>query len=118
GARLARRWRNELLFKWYLTPARYLPAVLGAQVLVMGRQAARRGCGGAFCHGLAGGVRGILAGVADRHPVGMGVYRLWRRLRRSRGLPLEAIEGVLPRARFASPGGPIFSPVDDLGVAL
>ncbi len=101
GARFARLLRNETLFKWYHTPAGYLPLVLGGHVLAVGRRGVARGCPRAAAAGLWAGARGMLREFHQRHPVPTAVYRLWRDLRRHRALPLAEIEGRLPPMRFS-----------------
>ena len=85
------RARNRLLFSWYNVPMPHLLLDLPASTinnLIFGFKVGRP----------AWAMQGILKGLADctsqlaeRHPVRADTYRLFRELRRGRGLPLEAV---------------------------
>jgi glycosyltransferase involved in cell wall biosynthesis len=90
--------RNKILFSWYNVPLCYLPLHLPAATLnrlLFGLRARRP----------LNAIRGLLMGFAacirrpgDRHPVRAQTYRLFRRLRRSSGMPLDEALSFLAKS--------------------
>jgi GT2 family glycosyltransferase len=96
GPRFQRLVRNELLFKWYFTPARHLPMVIGGHALVVSRNGFRRRLLGRGVRGLLAGYWEVLRRPGPRRPVDGATYRLWRQLRSRKVIPFEEIGPRLP----------------------
>lgn len=93
-------WRNNLLFVYQNVPGRYFPtrfAAVSAKGLAYGIARARHS--GKTMSGLLAAVRECALARLERRPVSISTYRVHRRLRDSRALPLDEIRNRLPQLR-------------------
>ncbi|MEV7604316.1 glycosyltransferase [Paenarthrobacter sp. NPDC089322] len=89
------RWRSELRFKWYHSPAVLLAPVLMGHT---GRLIIRSRQFGGLKQSISLGVnawRDVMNSTAERNGVDLEVYALWRRLARTPRLTLEGVEDKL-----------------------
>jgi len=88
--------RNDVLFGWRYAPGLILPVHLLATTINGCRVALATGRLRSHGRGLIQGWRQILSGAIARQPVTLGVYRLYRTMKKAGAQPLETIARQLP----------------------
>lgn len=87
--------RGNILYAWHNVPSRYLVPHVIVTALLSLRQGIRSGSPKPVLRGILSAGQHILREGRGRTPVGIDVYRLFRRLRRNGPIPLAIVESRL-----------------------